>query len=73
MFTITREDEANFPDFKSLEEARAYFRNRYGDKYREGDWERLDVDHICYFDEVDYQPVQISVYEDGTVSIHVVY
>lgn len=73
MFTITRQDEANFPDFKSLAEARAYFRNRYGDKYREGDWERIDVDRICYFDKVDYQPVQISVFDDGSVLVHVVY
>lgn len=73
MFTISRQDEANFPNFKTLAEARAYFKNRYGKKYRKGDCERLDENTICYFDEVDYQPVQISVYNDGYVSVHVVY
>lgn len=73
MFPITRQDEANFPNFTSVKEAKKYFRNRYGDKYQEGECERLDIDHICYFDEVDNQPVQISLYSDGTISVHVVY
>ncbi|KYG90809.1 hypothetical protein A0U40_17935 [[Bacillus] sp. KCTC 13219] len=72
-FTITRQDEAGFPEFKTLNEARTYLKKRYGDKYREGSWERLGENHICYFDKVDYQPVQISVYSDGTVSVHVAY
>ncbi|MDC9237016.1 hypothetical protein PSL85_20375 [Clostridioides difficile] len=54
---ITREDEANFPDFKTALEAKQYFRKRYGKSYREGSREQLDENHICYFDEVDYQPV----------------
>lgn len=70
---ISRTDEANFPDFKSVEEARSYFQKRYGDKYICGFMERLDDDLVCYFDEVDYQPVQILEYEDGTIGIHVVY
>lgn len=40
---------------------------------REGGREQLDENHICYFDEVDYQPVQISVFDDGSVLVHVVY
>lgn len=70
---ITREDEANFPDFKTALEAKQYFRKRYGKSYREGSREQLDENHICYFDEVDYQPVQISVFDDGSVLVHVVY
>ena len=70
---ITREDEANFPDFKTALEAKQYFRKRYGKSYREGSREQLDETHICYFDEVDYQPVQISVFDEGSVSVHVVY
>ena len=70
---ISREDEAGFPNFKTVVEAKQYFRKRYGESYREGNPERLDEDHVCYFDEVDYQPVQISVFSDGSVSIHVVY
>lgn len=70
---ITREDEANFPDFETVLEAKQYFRKRYGESYREGAREQLGEDHICYFDEVDYQPVQISVFSDGSVLIHVVY
>ncbi|WP_193210053.1 hypothetical protein [Aliarcobacter cibarius] len=30
---ITREDEANFPDFKTVLEAKQYFRKRYGKSY----------------------------------------
>lgn len=68
-FTITREDEANFPEFKSYIEARAYFEKRYGDKYNYGDWEYIEGWGKVYFDDVDGQPVQIR--EDGFV--HVVY
>ena len=67
---ISRQDEANFPDFKSVEEAREYFEKRYGEKYNRGYWERLSENQICYFDDVDGQ---ISKYEDGFISIHVVY
>lgn len=70
---ITREDEANFPYFKTTLEAKQYFRKRYGESYREGSREQLDENYICYFDEVDYQPVQISVFSDGSVLVHVVY
>lgn len=68
-FTITREDEANFPKFKSHIEARAYFKKRYGDKYNYGDCEYIEGFGLTYFDDVDGQPVQIS--EGG--NIHVVY
>lgn len=72
-FPISREDEANFPDFNSIQEARSYFKKRYGEMYREGRGEWLSDDHLCYFDDVNSQPVQISVYSDGEVSVHVVY
>lgn len=68
-FTITREDEANFPDFESVAAARAYFSERYGDRYNFGSWEYIDGIGRMFFDDVDGQPVQIA--EDGTV--HVVY
>jgi hypothetical protein len=70
---ISREDEANFPNFETALEAKQYFRKRYGKSYREGNLEQLSEDHKCYFDEVNHQPVQISVFGDGTVSVHVVY
>ncbi|MBB4825954.1 hypothetical protein HNO89_003191 [Sporosarcina luteola] len=54
-------------------EAKQYFRKRYGKSYREACHEQLDENHICYFYEVDYQPVQISVFDDGSVLVHVVY
>ena len=68
-FVISREDEANFPEFKDYKEARKYFKYRYGDKYNYGDWEYVDFVGKVYFDDVDGQPVQIG--EDG--SVHVVY
>lgn len=72
---ISREDEANFPDFTSIDEARAYFKKRYGDKYNFGIREYMGDDFIelyggyIYFDDVNGQPVQIG--ENGYV--HVVY
>ncbi|WP_427108641.1 hypothetical protein [Lysinibacillus xylanilyticus] len=68
-FTITREDEANFPEFKDYKEAREYFKKRYDDKYNFGSCEYIEGFGMTYFDDVDGQPVQIS--EDGFV--HVVY
>ena len=69
-FTIKREDEAAFPTFSSVAEARAYFSERYGERYNFGESEDLGepIGRI-YFDDVDGQPVQIA--EDG--SVHVVY
>lgn len=72
---ISREDEANFPDFDNVEEARAYFKKRYGDKYNVGQREYQGkysndlMGKYIYFDDVDGQPVQIG--ETGYV--HVVY
>lgn len=68
VFIISREDEANFPEFSSYVEARAYFKNRYGDKYNYGIREMIG-DEWMYFDDVDGQPVQI--WESG--GVHVVY
>lgn len=68
-FTISREDEANFPEFKDYKEAREYFKKRYGNKFNYGDCEYIEGFGMTYFDDVDGQPVQIS--EDGFV--HVVY
>lgn len=33
IFIIKREDEADFPHFKALEDARTYFRNHYDELY----------------------------------------
>jgi len=72
---ITREDEANFPDFKNVNEARKYFKKRYGSKYNRGEAERLEgsiadlFGDYMYFDDVNGQPVQIG--QNGNV--HVVY
>lgn len=68
-FTITREDEANFPEFKNHIEARKYLKKRYGNNYNYGDCEYIDGFGMTYFDDVNGQPVQIN--EDGLV--HVVY
>jgi len=68
-FTISREDEANFPESNSYVDAREYFQKRYGDKYNLGDWEYVYFVGKVYFDDVNGQPVQIG--EDG--SVHVVY
>lgn len=66
---ISREDEANFPQFSSVDEARAYFQKRYGKKYSLGYSQYIEGVGVLYFDKVDGQPVEIS--EDGF--IHVVY
>lgn len=67
-FPISRNDEANFPQFKSVDEARGYFESRYGERYTRG-YSELIGDRRIYFDSVDGQPVQID--ENGFV--HVVY
>lgn len=72
---ISRDDEANFPDFNSIDEARDYFEDRYGDKYNFGQRERQEGSatdfwgEYVYYDDVDGQPVQIG--QNGHV--HVVY
>lgn len=72
---ISREDEANFPDFKDVYEARRYFLERYGEKFNVGEREYQGSDHselmgeYIYFDDVDGQPVQIG----QTGFVHVVY
>lgn len=68
-FEISREDERAFPQFKSVQDARAYFSERYGSKYNYGSWEHIEGIGRVFFDDVDGQPVQI--YEDGR--IHVCY
>lgn len=68
MWGISREDEAGFPEFKDVHQARKYFKKRYGDSYNFGPWENNFGEKI-YFDDLAGQPVQIS--EDG--SVHVVY
>jgi len=71
---ISRQDEAEFPDFDTLEEARKYFKNRYGNDYVIAENAvRLDEDSICYFDKVGWQPVEITESNDGKIYIHVVY
>ena len=71
---ISREDEANFPDFNSIDEARDYLIGRYGKIYNKGNceyWADITDDYgeYMYFDDVDGQPVQIG--ENG--NLHVVY
>lgn len=71
---ISRNDEATFPNFTSINEARTYFINRYGDKYNTGKreyWADITADYgdYMYFDDVDGQAVQIG--ENGYV--HVIY
>lgn len=70
---IYREDEQDFPEFKSLEDARQYFQTRYNGEYYCGDSVRMSDDAVCYFDNLNYQPVEIFVYDDGFVYVHVVY
>ena len=71
-FNIYREDEAKFPKFRSVETARNYFRRNYRGEYNVGSAERID-DFICYFDDLNGQPVQIMEYDDGQIYVHVVY
>ena len=74
---ISRNDETNFPDFNSIDQARDYFVERYGNKYNFGEREYIGdretmkemYGEYMYFDDVDGQPVQIG--ENGRV--HVVY
>ena len=70
---INRQDEAEFPDFDTLDEARKYFKNRFGNDYIIAENAvRLDEDSICYFDRIGSQSVEI-IESDGKIYIHVVY
>ena len=72
-YNIYREDEIKFPCFRSLKTARNYFRRNYQGEYNEGYCEMIDDDCLCYFDNLNGQPVQIMVYDDGSIIVHVVY
>ena len=71
-YGIYREDEAKFPKFTSVYMARDYFRRNYHGEYTEGIVERID-DFLCYFDDLNGQPVQIMEYDDGFITVHIVY
>ena len=71
--SIYREDELKFPKFRSVETARNYFKRNYQGEYNYGYCEKIDEGHYCYFDDLNGQPVQISEYDDGSISVHVVY
>ena len=72
-FNIYREDELEFPRFRSVQTARNYFKRNYKGDYTEGYAERIYDDCICYFDDLNGQPVEILVYDDGSIFVHVVY
>lgn len=71
-YSISRKDETKFPKFRSVQTARNYFRRNYRGEYNEGYVERID-DFLCYFDDLNGQPVQIMEYDDGQIFVHVVY
>lgn len=71
-FSIYRADETKFPKFRSVKTARNYFRRNYRGEYNEGYAEHIG-DFICYFDDLNGQPVQIMEYDDGLIVVHVVY
>lgn len=72
-YNIYREHEAKFPKFRSVGTARNYFKRNYKGDYMHGYCELIDEGHYCHFDELNGQPVQISEYDNGFISVHVVY
>lgn len=47
--SISRNDEANLPDFKSHDEARTYFKNIYGDSFQMTDSDVIDGMKIYFY------------------------
>lgn len=43
---ISREEEAEIPDFKSHEEARKYFKERYGDAFQLSEPFKIDGEQV---------------------------
>lgn len=72
-YNISREDESKFPSFRSVETARNYFKRNYKGVYTEGYCESIYDDCLCYFDDLNGQPVQILEYDDGLIVAHIVY
>lgn len=72
-YNIYREHEKNFPNFRSVQTARNYFRRNYKGEYNEGYCDMIDDDCLCYFDDLNGQPVQILEYDDGLIVAHIVY
>ena len=66
-YNIYREDEAKFPRFRSVQTARNYFKRNYRGEYTEGYAEYIGDNCLCYFDELNDQPVQIMEYDDGSI------
>lgn len=66
---ITREDEHNLPDFTSHDQARAYFKKRYGDKFQLEYSIELKGRKLYFYQLCCTQSIQI--FEDG--EIHIVY
>ena len=66
---ITREEEHNLPDFTSHDEARAYFKQRYGDKFQLEDSVEINGRKLYFYQLCYTQSIQI--FEDG--EIHIVY
>jgi hypothetical protein len=69
---ISREEEQEIPEFESHEEARKYFKEKYGDNFQLSDSEMID-DRKCYFyylivDKEGYEEGMASMKKDGFVS-----
>ncbi|MFJ7936894.1 hypothetical protein [Sporosarcina sp. NPDC096371] len=46
---ISRNDEANLPDFSSHDEARKYFKNQYGDRFVMMSSEMIDEQKVYFY------------------------
>lgn len=66
-YGISREEEHDLTDFKSHEEARAYFKKKYGDKFKLED-DIVVGDRKLYFYKLDGEQ-DIQIFDDGEIHI----
>lgn len=62
---ISRNEEANLPDFSSHEMARKYFKNKYGDRFVMTNSEILDGMKIYFYSLI----LDNEIFEDGQKKI----
>lgn len=48
-YGISREEEYNLPQFKSHEEARSFFKDKYGDDFQMTDSSEIDGEKIYFY------------------------
>lgn len=63
---ISREEEAAFPDFNSHDEARAFFKSKYGDRFQMTGADIIDGRKIYFYKLI----LDKDTYENGVAALN---